>query len=110
MAGFLIHWLITKAKSFFGLLLLLFFSLSFPWDETQMHVGYMPKYTWERATPICVKSQPNTGVKVQAVEARCLGFNAGSYSLTSSVNLGKPLLSQSLSFAICKMGVMIVPT
>lgn len=86
------------------------FFLSFPWDETQMHVGYRPKYTQERANPICVKGQPNTVVKTQAVETRCLGFNAASYSLISSVNLGKPLLSQSFSFAICKMGVMIVPT
>lgn len=96
-----------KSKVIFWVVVV-FFSPSFPWDETQMHVGYRPKYTWERANPICVKSQPNAVVKAQAVEARCLGFNACSSSLISSVNLGEPLLSQSLSFAICKMGVMIV--
>lgn len=39
---------------------------------------------------------------------RMLGFNAGSFSLISHVTLGKPLISQSLGAAICKMRIIVL--
>lgn len=39
---------------------------------------------------------------------RMLGFNADSFSLISHVTLGKPLISQSLGAAICKMRIILL--
>lgn len=74
-----------------------------------MCIGYGSKHNWGTANPICVGHQHSTVAKAQGLEPECLAFNAGSFLLTSSVTLGKPLSSQSLSFAVCKMKKVTVP-
>lgn len=102
-AYLLIHGPITKPKPLYLFLLLLFASFCLFRVMKQgcvFNIGLNIPHLCEEPAK---HSGPGTG-------SGALGSDAGSSSPVSFVTLGKPLASQSLSFATCKMWIMTVPT